>query len=63
MTNYQKSMIEKSAELRDIADELQANLQKSYVIDRKVQAQDVVRIERLYQKALMLSEAAGRAEG
>ena len=63
MTQYQKSMIEKSAELETESRILQEHLTAQYYINGFIDAQDVARVTELHKKALMLSEAAGRAEG
>ena len=63
MTEYQKSMIEKSAELETESRILQEQFTAQYYINGFIDAQDVARITELHNKALMLSEAAGRAEG
>ena len=63
MTEYQQSMIEKSKELETEARALTEKLSALYYDNGSIQAQDVARVTELHNKALILSEAAGRAEG
>ena len=63
MTDYQKSMIEKSNELKMESEILMEKLSELFYNNGSVQAQDVARVTELHNKALMLSEAAGRAVG
>ena len=63
MTQYQESMIQKSKELETEARTLTEKLSALYHNNGSIQAQDVARVTELHNKALMRSEAAGRAEG
>lgn len=58
---YQDQMIQKAKDLVKNAEDLTASLQSAYVLDKTVQAQDVARIERLYQQAMTIRQAAERA--
>ena len=57
---YQDQMIQKAKDLEKIAEDLTTSLQKGYALDKKVQAQDVARVERLYQQAQNIRQAAER---
>ncbi len=63
MTTYQQQLIQKAEELENNATSLIANLKKSYQNTGKLQAQDIGRIEKIYEQANGLRDAAGRAEG
>lgn len=63
MTEYQESMIQKSKELETESRILREKLSALYLTTGSIWAQDVARATELHNKALMLSEAAGRAEG
>ncbi len=58
---YHDQMIQKAKDLEDNAEKLTASLQSAYVLDKVVQAQDVARVEKLYQQAMSIRLAAERA--
>ena len=63
MTDYQKSMIEKSADLRERAQQGISEMTIKYDDNGSIHARDVARVTELHNKAMMLSEAVGRAVG
>jgi len=63
MTNYQKSIIQKSKELEKESQELKDRLDTAFYHGFDINADDVERVTELHNKALMLSEAAGRVRG
>ena len=58
---YHDQMIQKAKDLEENAEKLTASLQAAYVLDKAVQAEDVARVEKLYQQAQNIRQAAERA--
>jgi hypothetical protein len=54
----EKILLKKSDELIKIAEELVSNIKLSYVAGGQIQAQDVARVEKLYDISVDIREAA-----
>ncbi len=63
MTTYKTQMLQKAEELKNNAMQLTDKMRESYMTHGKIQAQDVARIEKLYQQAISIREAVERCEG